>query len=42
MRRFIALHETPNPITTAAMQAADRGEGARFKSADDLFKDLDI
>ncbi len=42
MRKFIALHETPNQTTIAAMQAADRGEGKRFGSAEDLFKDLDI
>ena len=42
MRKFIALHEPPNPTTVAAMQEADRGEGVRFESADDLFKDLDI
>ena len=42
MRKFIALHETPNTTTIKAMEAADRGEGARFESADDLFKDLGI
>ena len=42
MRRFIALQETPNATTIAAMQTADRGEGTRFESADALFKDLDI
>lgn len=42
MRRFIALHEKPNAVTISAMQEADRGEGTRFESADDLFKDLDI
>lgn len=42
MRRFIALHETPNATTVLAMQSADRGEGKRFDSADALFKDLDI
>lgn len=42
MRKFIAMHETPNSTTVAAMKAADRGEGARFESADSLFKDLDI
>jgi antitoxin component of RelBE/YafQ-DinJ toxin-antitoxin module len=42
MRKFIALHETPNTTTIAAMKAADRGERTRFDSADDLFKDLGI
>lgn len=42
MRNFIARHETPNATTIAAMQAADRGEGTRFESADALFKDLGI
>ncbi len=42
MRKFIALHETPNAITIAAMQAADRGEGSKFESADALFRDLEI
>ena len=32
----------PNMTTRRAMQAADRGEGERFKSADALFKDLGI
>jgi len=31
-----------NMTTRRAMQAADRGEGERFKSADALFKDLGI
>lgn len=42
MRKFISLQEIPNQTTIAAMQEADRGEGVRFNSADDLFKDLDI
>ena len=42
MRKFIALHETPNITTMEAMKSADRGEGTRFDSADDLFKDLGI
>ncbi len=42
MRNFIARHETPNQTTIAAMQAADRGEGARFDSVEELFKDLGI
>ena len=42
MRKFIALHETPNALTIAAMQAADKGEGKKFKSAQALFEDLDI
>jgi antitoxin component of RelBE/YafQ-DinJ toxin-antitoxin module len=42
MRRFIADSETPNTITIAAMQSADKGEGKRFKSANDLFDDLGI
>ena len=42
MRKFIALHEIPNQTTISAMQSADLGEGTRFESADDLFKDLGI
>lgn len=42
MRKFISLHEVPNSTTIEAMQAADKKEGARFKSADDLFDDLGI
>jgi antitoxin component of RelBE/YafQ-DinJ toxin-antitoxin module len=42
MRKFISLQETPNALTIAAMQSADRGEGTRFESADSLFKDLGI
>jgi DNA-damage-inducible protein J len=32
----------PNPVTVKAMRAADRGKGKRLKSADALFKDLEI
>jgi DNA-damage-inducible protein J len=32
----------PNAATIKAMQAADRGKGKRFRSADALFKDLGI
>jgi DNA-damage-inducible protein J len=32
----------PNATTVKAIQAADRGEGKRFKTADALFKDLGI
>jgi len=32
----------PNATTRKAMEAADRGEGKRFKSAHTLFKDLGI
>ena len=42
MRKFIALQETPNASTIAAMQSADRGEGTRFISANELFDDLGI
>jgi len=42
IRGFIARHETPNATTIAAMQAADRGEGTPFDSAEALFKDLGI
>jgi len=42
MRKFIALQEMPNKTTVEAMQAADRGEGKAFESAEDLFKDLGI
>jgi DNA-damage-inducible protein J len=34
--------KVPNTTTVKAMQAADRGKGKRFKSADALFKDLGI
>lgn len=34
--------KVPNATTIKAMQAADRGEGERFESADALFKDLGI
>jgi DNA-damage-inducible protein J len=34
--------KVPNTTTLKATQAADRGEGKRFKSADALFKDLGI
>ena len=40
MHKFIAQQELPNNITIAAMQSADKGEGERFNSADDLFRDL--
>ena len=42
IRKFISSREIPNANTIAAMQEADRGEGTRFKSANDLFDDLDI
>ena len=42
MRKFISQQEIPNDLTIAAMKAADRGEGTRFNSADDLFQDLGI
>ena len=42
MRKFITLHETPNLATIEAMRSADRGEGTRFDSIDDLFEDLGI
>ncbi|MGA2078219.1 MAG: type II toxin-antitoxin system RelB/DinJ family antitoxin [Terriglobia bacterium] len=32
----------PNATTVKAMQAADRGQGKRFKSAADLFADMGI
>ncbi len=34
--------KVPNQTTVKAMQAADRGEGKRYKSADALVKDLGI
>jgi DNA-damage-inducible protein J len=34
--------KVPNPRTVRAMQAADRGEGKRYKSSAMLFKDLGI
>lgn len=42
MRKFIAQQEIPNELTVAAMREADRGGGVRFKTPDDLFKDLGI
>ena len=42
IRSFIARHETPNAVTIAAMQAADKDEGTPFASAEALFKDLGI
>lgn len=42
MRKFIAQQEIPNDATIAAMQSADKGEGIRFKNADEFFKDLGI
>ena len=42
MRRFIADNRIPNATTVAAMQSADRGEGERFSSAEELFKDLGL
>lgn len=34
--------KVPNATTVAAMRAADRGKGKRLKSADALFRDLEI
>ncbi len=34
--------KVPNATTVKAMQALDRGEGKRFESVDDLFRDLGI
>jgi DNA-damage-inducible protein J len=34
--------KVPNSTTVKAMRAADRGQGKRFDSVDDLFKDLGI
>lgn len=42
IRKFIAMHEIPNQTTINAMTEADRGQGKRFDSADDLFDDLGI
>ena len=42
MRKFISQQEIPNKLTITAMQEADRGEGVRFDSSNDLFKDLGI
>jgi len=33
---------TPNAETIEAMKEADRGEGTKFNSAEDLFKELGI
>lgn len=35
----LAMH-TPNAETIEAMREADRGEGKRYSSLDDLFKDM--
>ncbi|MGO9517485.1 MAG: type II toxin-antitoxin system RelB/DinJ family antitoxin [Candidatus Korobacteraceae bacterium] len=32
----------PNATTVKAMESLEKGEGKRFKSADDLFRDLGI
>lgn len=42
MRKFIAQQEIPNHLTIASMESADKGEGVRFNSSEDLFKDLGI
>jgi DNA-damage-inducible protein J len=34
--------KVPNRTTVKAIEAADRGEGKRYKSAGELFKDLEI
>jgi DNA-damage-inducible protein J len=34
--------QVPNPTTVKAMEAADRGKGRRFSSAEALMKDLRI
>ena len=34
--------KVPNSTTVKAMRAADRGQGKRYDSVDDLFKDLGI
>jgi DNA-damage-inducible protein J len=34
--------KVPNATTVKAMQTANKGAGKRYKSADDLFEDLDI
>ncbi len=34
--------QVPNAVTVTAMQGPARGEGQRFDSAEDLFRDLDI
>lgn len=34
--------KVPNATTIKAMQAADRGEGKRYNSTEDLFRDLGI
>ena len=34
--------KVPNTVTVKAMQAADQRKGKRFKSADALFRDLEI
>lgn len=42
MRKFISQHEIPNEVTVSAMKSADKGEGERFNSVDELFNDLGI
>jgi hypothetical protein len=39
-RRFDG--KVPNAMTVKAMEAADRGEGKRYRSAEALLKDLGI
>ena len=34
--------KVPSATTVKAMQTANKGAGKRYKSADDLFEDLDI
>ncbi len=34
--------KVPNPVTVRAMKSADRGKGKRFRSAEELLKDLGI
>jgi hypothetical protein len=37
---LVRQFKVPNPTTVKAMQAADRGEGKRYKSVDDFLKSL--
>ena len=39
---FFNLIEIPNPTTVRAMQAAERGEGVRYNSVDELFAALNM
>lgn len=41
-QRIVKRKRVPNAKTARAMKAVDEGKGKRFKSVDDLFRDLGI